>query len=128
MTLERHPGEWTHAPEPGAAYTYLHDPTLPGGVARTVAVDSSIVNLDLDADGRGIEILAAWPQASAVPEGDVRDLPDLRSYHVTILFIWDFYDGPLSGALKWHGRHYWFSAVLGKPGHRSTRRGSRCTT
>jgi hypothetical protein len=38
-------------------------------------------------------------------------LPELRHRDVTILFPWDFYDGPLSGALEWRGRRYWFSAL-----------------
>ena len=67
--LERRPASYTYDPQAGATYVYLDDPTSPGGVARTVEVDAT-VNLDLDADGRviGIEILAAWPGASAAPE------------------------------------------------------------
>lgn len=67
--LERRPASYTYDPQAGATYVYLDDPTSPGGVARTVEVDAT-VNLDLDADGRviGIEILGAWPGASAAPE------------------------------------------------------------
>ncbi|WP_222709291.1 DUF2283 domain-containing protein [Nonomuraea sp. C10] len=63
MTLEEHPGTWTYDPEAEAAYIYLRGPIVPGGVARTVTVDSPMVNFDLDESGRviGIEILAAWP-------------------------------------------------------------------
>ncbi|MFE3455391.1 DUF2283 domain-containing protein [Nonomuraea sp. NPDC059194] len=63
MALEEHPGRWTYDPEAEAAYVYLRGPIPPGGVARTVSVDSPLVNLDLDESGRviGIEILAAWP-------------------------------------------------------------------
>lgn len=47
---------------------YLHGPTSPGGVARTIEVDAT-VNLDLDASGRviGIEIIGSWPEASTAP-------------------------------------------------------------
>ncbi|MEU4542329.1 DUF2283 domain-containing protein [Nonomuraea dietziae] len=63
MTLEEHPGTWTYDPEAEAAYIHLRGPIAPGGVARMVTVDSPMVNLDLDENGRviGIEILAAWP-------------------------------------------------------------------
>lgn len=63
MTLEEHPGTWTYDLEAEAAYVYLRGPIAPGGVARTVTVDSAMVNLDLDENGQvtGIEILAAWP-------------------------------------------------------------------
>jgi uncharacterized protein YuzE len=53
----------THDPSVNAAYIYLAEEILPGGVARTVSVDPidvrGIVNLDLDEDGRiiGIEVL-----------------------------------------------------------------------
>lgn len=69
MTLDRKPASYTYDPQAGATYVYLDDPIPPGGVARTIEVDAT-VNLDLDADGRviGIEILAAWPGASAAPE------------------------------------------------------------
>ncbi|MEU8252124.1 DUF2283 domain-containing protein [Nonomuraea sp. NPDC048916] len=64
MTLDEHPGTWTYDTEAEAAYVYLRGPIAPGGVARTVSVDSPMVNLDLDESGRviGIEILAAWPE------------------------------------------------------------------
>ncbi|GAA2690232.1 DUF2283 domain-containing protein [Nonomuraea recticatena] len=64
MTLEEHPGTWTYDPEAEAAYIYLRGPIAPGGVARTVTVDSPMANLGLDESGRviGIEILAAWPE------------------------------------------------------------------
>jgi uncharacterized protein YuzE len=47
-----------------AAYIYLVEEILHGGVARTVSVDpreGMMVNLDLDSDGRmlGIEVLDA---------------------------------------------------------------------
>ncbi|MFI6496883.1 hypothetical protein [Nonomuraea typhae] len=42
------------------------------------------------------------------------DLPELTGADITLLFDWDFYDGPLSGGLDWEGRRYWFSAVLGE--------------
>ncbi|MGW5686924.1 DUF2283 domain-containing protein [Nonomuraea sp. NPDC003754] len=63
MPLEEHPGTWTYDPEAEAAYVYLRGPIAPGGVARTVTVDSPMVNLGLDENGRviGSEILAAWP-------------------------------------------------------------------
>ncbi|WP_222709290.1 DUF2283 domain-containing protein [Nonomuraea sp. C10] len=63
MTLEEYPGTWTYDPEAKAAYIYLRGPIVPGDVARTVTVDSPMVNFDLDESGRviGIEVLAAWP-------------------------------------------------------------------
>ncbi|WP_084463574.1 DUF2283 domain-containing protein [Microtetraspora fusca] len=63
MSLEEHPGTWTYDPQAGAAYVSLHGPIPPGGVAEMVTVDSPMVNLDLDENGRviGIEILATWP-------------------------------------------------------------------
>lgn len=40
------------------------------------------------------------------------DLPRLTREEVEVLFVWDYYGGPLSGALQWRGRRFWFAAVL----------------
>lgn len=62
------PASYTYDPQAEAMYVYLHGPTSPGGVARTIEVDAT-VNLDLDAGGRviGIEIIGSWPEASTAP-------------------------------------------------------------
>ncbi|WP_433364134.1 DUF2283 domain-containing protein [Streptosporangium sp. CA-115845] len=62
---------YTYDAEAGATYVALHGLVLPGDVTRTVEVPAT-VNLDLDEGGQviGIEILAAWPEASAVPKGE----------------------------------------------------------
>ncbi len=39
------------------------------------------------------------------------ELPVIGRDDVTLLFDWDHYDGPLSGALTWEGRRYWFTIV-----------------
>lgn len=67
MTLERHPGEWTHDPQAGATYLYLNPAATERAVARTVPSTGPIVNFDVDEDGRviGIEIIAHWPSPQA---------------------------------------------------------------
>lgn len=58
---------YTHDVEVGATYVYLKHPIPDGGVARTVEL-KSMVNLDLDEDGRviGIEIIGAWPEEAGL--------------------------------------------------------------
>ncbi|HWM73924.1 MAG TPA: DUF2283 domain-containing protein [Nocardioides sp.] len=50
-------------PEADAAYIYLVEEILSGGVARTISMDprEGMVNIDLDSDGRigGIEVMDA---------------------------------------------------------------------
>jgi hypothetical protein len=43
VILEEHAGTWTYDAEVRAAYLYLRGPIAPGGVARTVTVDSAMV-------------------------------------------------------------------------------------
>ena len=65
MSTPREPPRIEYDEEANAAYIYLTEEILAGGVSRTVCVDPTeiggMVNLDLDAEGRiiGLEVLDA---------------------------------------------------------------------
>jgi len=65
MSTRREPPRIEYDPQANAAYIYLTEEILAGGVSRTVCVDPTeiggMVNLDLDVEGRiiGLEVLDA---------------------------------------------------------------------
>jgi uncharacterized protein YuzE len=90
VTLEHHPGEWTHDPELGAWYFYL-TPDASGPVARTIEGDDPVVHVDTDEHGRiiGIEVIVTLlPEVSGKGGADVSNLAYEVRYHRELSW-WD---------------------------------------